>query len=81
MTAASSQPYIRYQCNEPSTFFWDIIAMATNPVFAERHEYKMAVLTKTIAFPVEPLLHLGDVRILFGLLLFSLFSLLDMLIF
>jgi len=59
----------------------DVIAIATNPAFGDRHEYKMAALTKTIAFPVEPVLHPGDVRITFGLLLFSIFSLLDMLIF
>lgn len=59
----------------------DIIAIATNPAFNERHEYKMAALTKTIAFPVEPVLNPGDFRIVFGLILFSLFSLLDMLIY
>jgi hypothetical protein len=56
----------------------DIIAIATNPAFNERHDYKMAALTKTIAFPVEPVLNPGDIRIVFGLLLFSIFSLLDM---
>ena len=59
----------------------DIIAIATNPAFNERHDYKMAALTKTIAFPVEPVLNPGDARIVFGLLLFSIFSLLDMLLF
>lgn len=59
----------------------DIIAIATNPAFNERHEYKMAALTKTVAFPVEPVLNPGDFRIVFGLILFSLFSLLDMLIY
>ncbi len=56
----------------------DVIAIATNPAFSERHEYKMAALTKTIAFPVEPMLNLGDIRILIGLLLFSIFALIDM---
>lgn len=59
----------------------DIIAIATNPAFDERHDYKMAALTKTIAFPVEPVLYPGDVRIIFGLLLFSIFSLLDLFIY
>ena len=59
----------------------DIIAIATNPAFNERHDYKMAALTKTIAFPVEPVLNPGDARIVFGLLLFSIFSLLDMFLF
>jgi len=59
----------------------DIIAIVINPAFNERHEYKMAALTKTIAFPVEPVLNPGDIRIVFGLLLFSLSALLDMLFF
>jgi hypothetical protein len=59
----------------------DVIAIATNPAFGERHEYKMMALTKTIAFPVEPILHPGDVRILVGLLLFSIFALIDLLTF
>ena len=59
----------------------DIIAIATDPAFNERHDYKMAALTKTIAIPLEPVLHPGDMRVLIGLLLFSIFSLLDMVIF
>ena len=59
----------------------DIIAIATNPAFDERHDYKMAALTKTIAFPVEPVLHPGDARIIIGLIVFSFFSLLDMLLY
>ncbi len=59
----------------------DIIAIGTNPAFDERHDYKMAALTKTIAFPVEPVLHSGDARIVLGLLLFSIFSLLDLLMY
>ena len=59
----------------------DIIAIATNPAFDERHDYKMAALTKTIAFPVEPVLHPGDARIIVGLLVFSIFSLLDLFIY
>jgi len=59
----------------------DIIAIVINPAFNERHEYKIAALTKTIAFPVEPVLNPGDIRIVFGLLLFSLSALLDMLFF
>ena len=59
----------------------DVIEIATNPAFNERHDYKMAALTKTIAVPVEPLLHTGDARVLMALLLFSISSLIDMLIF
>jgi hypothetical protein len=56
----------------------DVIAIGTDPAFGERHEYKMAALTKTIAFPVESLLHPGDARILIGLLLFSFAALIDL---
>ena len=59
----------------------DVIEIATNPAFNERHDYKMAALTKTIAVPVEPLLHPGDARVLMALLLFSISSLIDMQIF
>ncbi len=59
----------------------DIIAIVINPAFNERHEYKMAALTKTIAFPVEAAFNPGDIRVVFGLLLFSLSALLDMLFF
>ena len=57
----------------------DVLAIAMDPAFNERHDYKMAALTKTIAFPVEPVLNPGDFRVLFALLLFSVFALIDML--
>ena len=56
----------------------DILAIATDPAFNKRHDYKMAALTKTIAYPVEPVINSGDFRVLFGLLLFSLLALVDM---
>lgn len=49
----------------------DFMDIVLNPQFNERHEYKMQALTKTIAYPVEPLLHPGDFRLLVALLLFS----------
>jgi hypothetical protein len=33
-----------------------------------KHEYKIAALEKTIAFPVETQLYLGDPRLLLGLI-------------
>jgi len=33
------------------------------------HEYKVAALEKTIAFPAEPDLYLGDPRMILGLFL------------
>lgn len=49
----------------------DMMDIVTDPRFSERHDYKMGALTKTIAYPVEAVLHPGDVRILLALLLIS----------
>ncbi len=49
----------------------DALEIATNPEFGGRHEFKMAALEKTIAFPVEPQLYLSDVRFLLLLLLLA----------
>jgi hypothetical protein len=53
----------------------------TNPATLERHEFKIAALDKTIAYPVETQLYLGDLRLIVGLLLLSATALLDILIF
>lgn len=42
-----------------------------------RHEFKIAALTKTIAYPVETQVNLGDPRGLIGLLLLALYGLLE----
>ena len=55
----------------------DMIAIATNPKFFERHDYKIASLEKTIANPVKPLFFLGDLRFTLGLILFALVSILN----
>mgnify|MGYP001423678182 CR=1 FL=1 len=55
----------------------DMIAIATNPKFLERHDYKIASLEKTIASPVKPLFFLGDLRFTLGLILFALVSILN----
>lgn len=47
----------------------DMIEIATDPAFGERHEYKLAALDKTIAVPVEPQIYLSDPRLLLGLVL------------
>ena len=44
----------------------DMLEIALDPAFAPSHHYKIEGLTKTIAFPVEPLINPGDPR---GLLL------------
>ena len=55
----------------------DMIAIATNPKFLERHDYKIASLEKTIASPVKPLFFLGDLRFTLGLILFALVSIVN----
>ncbi|MDA1075280.1 MAG: hypothetical protein O3A63_11050 [Proteobacteria bacterium] len=58
----------------------DVMEIASDPAFDERHEYKMAALLKTIAVPVEPSLMI-DMRLFVALLLFSVFSALDWVLF
>ena len=55
----------------------DMIAIATDSKFLERHDYKIASLEKTIANPVKPLFFLGDLRFTLGLILFSLVSIVN----
>lgn len=49
----------------------------SNPVTLEKHHFKLAALQKTIAYPIEPSIYLGDLRLILGLLLLSLTALLD----
>ena len=51
----------------------DLIEIALHPSSYERHEYKIAALTKTIAYPIEPTIYLSDLRFLV-LLILSLIS-------
>ena len=59
----------------------DMIEIVTNPAFAGRHHFKTAALTKTIAYPIEPMLYLSDPRLLLALLLLAMCGLLDALLF
>lgn len=54
--------------------FMEIVA---NPELTGRHEFKLAALNKTIAYPIETSIYLGDMRLLIGLILLSLTALLD----
>lgn len=54
--------------------FMEIVA---NPAMRDRHDFKVAALTKTIAYPVETQINLGDPRGLLGLLLLALYGLLE----
>jgi hypothetical protein len=56
----------------------DVVAIIADPGFHERHDYKIAALSKTIAVPVEPSLNPGDFRFIIALVLFSLFALIDL---
>lgn len=55
----------------------DLMEIALNPVFAGKHEFKIAALEKTIAVPVAPDLYLSDLRLLLLLVLLSLVGLAD----
>ena len=46
-----------------------------------RHEFKIAALDKTLAYPIETRLYLGDMRLLLGLILLSVTALLDIVLF
>jgi hypothetical protein len=47
----------------------DLLEIAMNPEFAGSHEFKVAAMRKTIAFPIDPWVQLGDPRLVLGLLL------------
>jgi hypothetical protein len=56
----------------------DLMEIATDPAFDERHDYKLAGLTKTIAYPVETALYYSDVRLMLALVLFALVAAADL---
>jgi hypothetical protein len=47
----------------------DLLEIAGNPEFAGSHEFKVAAMRKTIAFPIDPWMQLGDPRLVLALLL------------
>ncbi len=47
----------------------DFFDITTNPAFSGSHDFKVAAMRKTIAFPLDPWMHLGDPRLLLGLAL------------
>ena len=47
----------------------DLLEIAGNSEFADSHEFKVAAMRKTIAFPIDPWFQLGDPRIVLALLL------------
>jgi len=46
----------------------DMMEIASNPAFQGSHEFKIAAINKTIAFPIDPWFHLGDPRLLLALI-------------
>jgi hypothetical protein len=54
--------------------FMEIIV---NPEFSGKHDFKHAALDKTLAYPIETSLYLGDLRLLLGLFLLAVTALLD----
>ena len=55
--------------------------IVSNPAIVDKHAFKLAALDKTIAYPVETTLYLGDLRLILGLLLLSITALLDIALF
>lgn len=46
----------------------DLMEIASNPAFQGPHEFKIAAMKKTVAFPIDPWFQLGDPRLVLGLL-------------
>lgn len=57
------------------------LEIVTNPAIGPRHDFKLAAMTKTIAYPVEAQLYLSDPRLLLFLVLGFVIALMDILIF
>jgi len=53
------------------------LEIVTNPAFNGKHHFKTAALDKTIAYPIETNLYLGDPRLLLGLILLAVTALID----
>ena len=54
-----------------------LIDIIDNPEFYARHNFKLAGLEKTIAYPIEPRIYVGDLRLLLGLFMLATTALLD----
>jgi hypothetical protein len=46
----------------------DVLEISFNPAFAGSHEFKVAAMAKTIAFPIDPWMQLGDPRFVLALI-------------
>ncbi len=54
------------------------LEIVTNPTFSGKHHFKTAALEKTIAYPIETTLYLGDPRLVLGLVILALTALVDL---
>jgi hypothetical protein len=59
----------------------DMIEIATNPAFRERHAFKIAAFDKTIAYPVETVLYLSDARVLLFVVLLAIVATADLVLY
>ena len=67
----SSAAMMRYRSRR------DMWAISSHPSFGERHDYKLAALEKTIAFPVKTQVFFGDPRLILLLLIVAVLGVLD----
>ena len=58
-----------------------LMEIIRNPDFKGEHHFKHAALNKTIAYPIETSLYMGDLRWLLGLFMLSITALLDAFVF
>ena len=56
----------------------DLMEIALHPASPQEHEFKIAAMEKTIAFPVETVVFLSDARLLLALVLLAATALLDL---
>lgn len=59
----------------------DLMEIISNPAIPGKHEFKMAALDKTIAYPLENRIYLSDPRLLLALILISIVALTDIALF
>ncbi len=57
-----------------------LMEIATNPEIRGRHAFKIAAIDKTIAYPIETEINLGEPRLLLGLMLLSGAAIFDLLL-
>lgn len=55
----------------------DLMEIISNPALPGKHEFKVAALDKTIAYPLENTIYLSDPRMLLALILISITALID----